>query len=69
MCLQSGLYRVTAPFLFLSQTLSKNLIRFTTFGVLFKFDSGLPQFEAGVGRLKVGDIHHCCDDFELCSWS
>ena len=34
MCLQFGLYTMPTPFLFLSQTLSKNLIRFTTLGGL-----------------------------------
>jgi len=34
MCLQSGLYGVTTPFLFLGQTLSKDLIRFSTLGGL-----------------------------------
>jgi len=48
MCLQSGLYTVTTPFLFLNQTLSKKFIRFTTLGNLSQYDSGLPHFEAGV---------------------
>ena len=34
MCLQSGLYGESTPILFLSQTLSKNLISFTTLGGL-----------------------------------
>ena len=42
-CLQSGFYRATTPFLFLSQTLSKNVIKITTLGGLFvQFDSELP---------------------------
>ena len=44
MCLQFGLYTMPTPFLFLSQTLSKNLIRFTTLGGLCSIWLGATSF-------------------------